>query len=132
MTDSATPRGRPPVPGSIRSRTLAELVNLPGGCMPLEMAAWLDADVVHVRRAMQSLVESGHAYSILEPDGGSGRPHRYWHEMYPKQPAPKPVPTFDPQRAEVIVRFSDLGPGRYLSRESWVDNYLGAHRANGG
>ena len=129
MTDSATPRGRPPVPGSIRSRTLAELVNLPGGCMPLEMAAWLESDVVHTRRALQSLVADGKAYSILEPGGGSGKPHRYFHVRFPQ---PKAPPKPQPAQPVKVERFADLGAGRYLPAESWVDNYLGAHRANGG
>jgi len=120
-------RGRPPVPGSMRSRILREVEKHPGGVMVLDLCAWLDIENSgSVRKALESLMVAGFVHAVKEPvrGGGGHPPLRYFHKSYPLPVQPAPVPTFKPQPAEVIVRFQDLGPGRYLKRESWVDNYL--------
>lgn len=112
----------------MRSRILAEIIKHPRGVMVADLCAWLDYENGgSVRKALESLMVGGSVHAVKEPvKGGGGHPPlRYFHKSFPLPVDPKPVPVFKPQPAEVIVKFKDLGPGRYLRRESWVDNYLG-------
>lgn len=126
-----TERGRPFVPTSVRSQVLAEMAKHPGGAMPLDVAAWLDLPATPVRKAMHSLVETKHLHTVPEQmQGGGGKPPlRYFHRDFPVPRALRPLPVFKPQPAAPIVRFSDLGPGRYpATGPTWVDRYLGGAR----